>query len=78
MTYEEMMAIGESCGLRTVSECYDNVMHHYDAFFEIDNLNEETFKLQKDICKKNPQGFMETFSVSQDLINEWNKEEMEQ
>ena len=74
MTYEEMMSIGESCGLKTVGECYDNVMHHYDVFFKIDNLNEEVLKLQKDICKENPQGFMEAFSVSQDLVDKWNSE----
>lgn len=74
MTYEQMMSIGESCGLTTIRECYDNVMHHYDLFFNIKNLNEETLKLQKDICKKNPQGFIEAFSVSQDLVNEWNEE----
>ena len=31
MTYEQMMSIGEACGLTTVGECYDNVMHHYDS-----------------------------------------------
>ncbi len=54
MTYEEMMAIGESCGLKTVGECYNNVMHHYDAFFIIDNLNEETLfvkRIHKDLRK---------------------------
>lgn len=74
MTYEQMMSIGKDCGLATVGECYDNVERHYDVFFKIENANEELLKLQKDICKKNPQGFMETFSVSQDLVDEWNKE----
>ena len=76
MTYEQMMSIGEACGLTTVGECYNNVELHYDAFFKIENVNEEFLKLQKDICKKNPQGFMEVFSVSQDLVNKWNREEI--
>lgn len=74
MTYEEMMAIGRTCGLTTVGECYDNVELHYDMFFDIGNLNAELLQLQKDICKKNPKGFMEAFSVSKELVKEWNGE----
>lgn len=74
MTYEKMMSIGESCGLHTVGACYDNVMHHYDLFFNIAKFNEEVLALQKDICKKNPKAFMEVFSVSEDLVKEWNSE----
>lgn len=75
MTYEEMMSLGKDCGLTTIAECYDNILIHYDMFFNIKHLAKEIVKLQKDIYKKNPQGFIETFSTAQDLIAEWNREE---
>lgn len=42
---ESMLDLGETCGLTTVEEAYNNVMLHYDAFFTIANLKEEEHAL---------------------------------
>ena len=44
-TIEMVLRIGADSGLHTVQEALDNVMHHYDAFFLIDNLPNEMRRL---------------------------------
>lgn len=51
MNAKTMLDIGKVCGLNTVRECYENVMCHYDAFFLVDNINEETKIFENDLDK---------------------------
>lgn len=42
---KEMLEVGESCGLKTVEEAYNNYMNHYDMFFLISKYNEQLHTL---------------------------------
>jgi len=41
LTIEQTIQIAHDCGLNWLDEAYDNVMRHYDCFFEIARLNEQ-------------------------------------
>jgi len=51
MDAKMMLDLGKVSGLNTVRECYENVMCHYDAFFLIDNINDETKAFEDDLDK---------------------------
>ena len=49
MDAKMMLDAGKVCGLSTVRECYENVMCHYDAFFLINDIDEETKIFEDDL-----------------------------
>jgi hypothetical protein len=51
MDAKMMLDLGKVSGLNTVRECYENVMCHYDAFFLIDNINDEIKAFEDDLDK---------------------------
>lgn len=40
-TPESMIQLGYDCGLTTVTQAYSCLMNHYDAFFLIEQINEQ-------------------------------------
>lgn len=41
MNTQQMLELGQECGLQYVSEAYSNVMNHWDAFFTYANHEAE-------------------------------------
>ncbi len=37
-----VLTTAQTCGLKTLHEAYANMMHHYDCFFELDKLDEQS------------------------------------
>lgn len=46
---EEMLQIGLNCGLSTVEEAYTNYLNHYDFFFFIPKLKEQSDKFTNEL-----------------------------
>ena len=48
MTLKECIELGAACGLKTVEECYDNVMLHCNMLFKYETMLEEMKKLDEE------------------------------
>lgn len=49
---EEMLEVGEDCGLSTVAEAYDNYLAHYDMFFLIEDYTTQYISFVQEMKEK--------------------------
>ena len=50
---KEMLVVGNSCGLKTLDEAYDNYLNHYTMFFLIDDFDAQYISLIKEMDNYN-------------------------
>lgn len=49
---KQMLIVGDSCGLRTVEEAYNNYTNHYDLFFSIENFHAQHGVLVEELLQQ--------------------------
>lgn len=51
MNTQQMLELGQECGLQYVSEAYSNVMNHWDMFFTYANVDAELDEFRKELIE---------------------------
>ena len=68
MLLKDCMEIGNTCGLTTIEQCYNNVDLHCTSLFTYEDINKEILELQKDIFYHCPDEFCKIFNSDKEKI----------